>query len=478
MNKTKLLILFSFLLCTTYELTAQSFCSTPATTSNENMNSSFQMRSVNNNSYCLNVYFHVIRRSNGTGGQTIASVNEAFNILNQDFNPHNISFSWDNQIDYIDNDSYYGGPTNAIFNVNNHQDGIDIYLYDDASSAGGRANGVGESSEFWVSGSFWNPPFNSLTTSHVISHEMGHVLFLWHTHHGTFYEGGTDINQCAELVNGDNSQTCGDYVEDTPADPHLQFNVNPTNCEWQGIGTDANGDIYNPDENNVMAYTDINCMEYFTVGQGERMRNAISSLSYLQQTISNNCIVYELSTLDFLCNQNDETITIINHNEEITTSWETSSNVNIVSNTNESITVSPVFNYLNGLGWVKATLSNGIILEESFWVGNPSSNGLYFYSSGNFEISTHRWYQFTAHHQNFSYLEHGHLNYEWQIPYAQLRMNPPKNKAISVYPTHTGVYPYRVRSKNPCGCSNWVTQHYIVEQEPGDDDLYIGPAQN
>lgn len=252
MNKTKFFIFLTFILCSISNVFGQSFCSTPATTSNLNMNSSFQMKSVNNNSYCLKIYFHVIRRSDGTGGQTTASVNEAFNILNQDFNPHDISFNWDNQINYIDNDSYYGTPTTAIFGVNNHQDGIDIYLYDDSSSAGGRANGVGESSEFWVSGSFWNTPFNPLTTSHVISHEMGHVLFLWHTHHGTANEGGTDTNQCAELVNGTNSQTCGDYVQDTPADPHLQFNVNPTNCEWQNSGTDANGDAYNPDENNVM----------------------------------------------------------------------------------------------------------------------------------------------------------------------------------------------------------------------------------
>ena len=77
-----------------------------------------------------------------------------------------------------------------------------------------------QSSEFWVSGSYWKSPNNSLTKSHVISHEMGHVLYLWHTHHGTFNEGGND-NPCPELVNGSNSATCGDYVTDTPADPHL-----------------------------------------------------------------------------------------------------------------------------------------------------------------------------------------------------------------------------------------------------------------
>ena len=278
------LLLIGLLICNLNSVLGQNFCFTPSTSSNLSLNSSYQMRSSNNNSYCLKIYFHVIRRSNGTGGQTNESVNEAFNILNQDFNPHNIFFNWDNQIDYINNDNYYSSPTTAIFSVNNHQDGIDIYLFDDSSSAGGRANGVGESSEFWVSGSYWKSPNNSLTKSHVISHEMGHVLYLWHTHHGTYNEGGND-NPCPELVNGSNSATCGDYVTDTPADPHLRFNVNQSTCEWNSSATDANGNSYNPDEKNVMSYTDINCMEYFTSKQGERMRNAIATLPYLKNVV-------------------------------------------------------------------------------------------------------------------------------------------------------------------------------------------------
>lgn len=285
----------------------QSFCSTPTTSSNANLNSSSHMKSTNNSSYCLKVYFHVIRRSNGTGGQSTASVNQALNILNQDFNPHNISFSWNNQIDYIDNDSYYNNPSSTIFNINNHQDGIDIYLFDDSSSSGGRANGVGQSSKFYVSGSFWKSPFNSLIKSHVISHEMGHVLFLYHTHHGTYNEGGND-NPCSELVNGSNSASCGDYVTDTPADPHLLFDVNQTTCQWNSSGMDINGDLYDPDEKNIMAYTDVGCMEYFTQKQGERMRNAISSLNYLQQTIVN----YQDLSVSTTKNGNYLTITITN----------------------------------------------------------------------------------------------------------------------------------------------------------------------
>ncbi|MDR3328209.1 MAG: hypothetical protein LBT04_08905, partial [Prevotellaceae bacterium] len=232
---------------------------------------------------CVRVYFHVIRHSNGIGGQSTQAVNSAFEILNEDYADHNISFVWNNQIDYIDNDSYYSSSTSSIFNVNNHSNGVDIYLFsDDVWNAGGLANGVGNSSEFYVGGRFWESPYYSLVTSHVISHEMGHVLFLWHTHHGTYNEGGND-SPCKELVNGSNCSSCGDYICDTPADPHIQFNVD-NNCQWLGSGVDANGNSYKPDTRNIMSYSIPTCMGYFSEGQGIRMRNAIQTLPYLQQT--------------------------------------------------------------------------------------------------------------------------------------------------------------------------------------------------
>jgi len=271
-----------------YTVKAQTFCHTPNHSNNQLLNTMMKSSSLSDNSYCVKIYIHVIRTSNGTGGQTTSAVNQAFQMLTDDYSPHDISFNWDGIIDYIDNDSYYNSPGVNIYTVNNHTDGIDIYLYHDGAPAGGRANGVGESSEFYLSGSFWNSPFSPLVTSHVISHEMGHVLFLWHTFHGTA-EGGSD-NPCAELVNGSNSSTCGDYVTDTPADPHLQFNVSYPNCQWLGSGTDANGDSYNPDEQNIMAYTHPDCMDYITPLQGSRARNAIATLPFLQQTVVSCCV--------------------------------------------------------------------------------------------------------------------------------------------------------------------------------------------
>jgi len=453
MKKRKLILIGLCIIWNFNFVFGQNFCFTPSTSSNLSLNSSYQMRSSNTNSYCLKIYFHVIRRSNGTGGQTNESVSEAFNILNQDFNSQNISFNWDNQIDYIDNDNYYSSPTTAIFSINNHQDGIDIYLFDDSSSAGGRANGVGQSSEFWVSGSYWKSPNNSLTKSHVISHEMGHVLYLWHTHHGTYNEGGND-NPCPELVNGSNSATCGDYVTDTPADPHLQFNVNQSTCEWNSSATDANGDSYNPDEKNVMSYTDINCMEYFTPRQGERMRNAITTLSYLQQTVTDNCLVQKLSSIEQLCYTNSQTLTISNISNN-TTIWQVSSNVTILSSNNNSITVRAFLSNSSGNGWIRATLNNGIILQEDFNIGIPTN----YLQTGKIEsqfadIFQRRWTRLFL--QDVEETN----GWEWQLNYSTIR--PSTSRMILVYPNVSGYITARVRRSNECGCGSWLSKNFDV----------------
>lgn len=267
---------------------AQTICHTPQVSSQQLMKRyMLKSKSTNNSIYMLKVYFHVMRKSDGTGGHSSQDVYESFNILNRDFNSHGIYFIWNGNIDYIDDSSKYYYPNSNIFTYNNHQDGIDIYLFPDEVSEGyegGLANGVGNSSELYVGGLYWKSPYPSLVTSHVVSHEMGHVLGLWHTHHGTMYEGG-DASQCAELVDGSNSDTCGDYIEDTPADPHLNFNVNPITCQWLGTGIDANGDYYAPDTRLIMSYTDIRCMDYFSSKQGERMKDAVSTLSHLQSCI-------------------------------------------------------------------------------------------------------------------------------------------------------------------------------------------------
>jgi hypothetical protein len=48
-----------------------------------------------------------------------------------------------------------------------HNDGIDIFLMaDDANTQGGAANNI-PSDYFFVSGSYWDPPFGSISKSRV-----------------------------------------------------------------------------------------------------------------------------------------------------------------------------------------------------------------------------------------------------------------------------------------------------------------------
>lgn len=282
-NINKILIIFVFILIGATIAVAQGYCDTPPESTNMDFDVDVSAFGGDVVDYHLRIYFHVIRRTNGSGGQTLFDVDEAKSILDQDFNPHGIYFEWDGCIDYIDNDQYYSQVSTAIYDVNNHYDGIDIYLYDDAEGGSGRANGVGSSSEFYITGSYWDPPYESLVKSHVISHEMGHVLFLWHTFHGC--ETGN-----WEHLDGSDCYTAGDHVCDTPRDPHMNFNVNPEDCEWNGVNhlfcnPPYPLSSYDPDEHIIMGYTHPGCMEYFTEGQGARMRGAIVTLPYLLETI-------------------------------------------------------------------------------------------------------------------------------------------------------------------------------------------------
>ncbi|MBX2892668.1 MAG: zinc-dependent metalloprotease [Saprospiraceae bacterium] len=117
---------------------------------------------------------------------------------------------------------------------------------------------------------------------------MGHCLGLWHTFHGKEDAkdcNGNDIEQeCLECANGSNGATCGDYVEDTPADPGFgEINSFLSNCNYVWNDIDACGEPYNPNTNLIMSVVyPPGCMTHHTAGQGERMRQIISISPILQ----------------------------------------------------------------------------------------------------------------------------------------------------------------------------------------------------
>jgi hypothetical protein len=107
--------------------------------------------------YDVKVYVHYIKDpDNSIPNATKDDVQETIDGLQSNFNPHDISFTWNCFIDYIsDDDHIYLTDPNAIYEVNGHLDGVDIYLFDESYNLVpllGRANGIGENTAYWVAG--------------------------------------------------------------------------------------------------------------------------------------------------------------------------------------------------------------------------------------------------------------------------------------------------------------------------------------
>ena len=233
----------------------------------------------------MRVYFHIINQQHPE-----TSADQAFQILNTAFNGRNIFFEWDCHVDYIDNfvpDETLVRPERPVFNINNHEDGIDIYLFDKSviETLGGSANGVGESSELAI--------FDADVSTAPLAHEMGHVLNLYHTH-WLFFCRETPRDSCFAQANPSvNSLECGDLVADTPADPNLfdfEGEVDEDDCT---IPNDLPLPIFTPegtttliykctDPKNFMSHGPKICRTKFSDGQIIRVKNSIQLLPFLQ----------------------------------------------------------------------------------------------------------------------------------------------------------------------------------------------------
>jgi len=97
----------------------EGFCATSPNASNRLGTTRMLLRS-SPSSYTLRIFLHIMRKSDGTGGQTQQEVNTAFNTLVSDYQPYNISFVLLGT-DEIKSDDYYY-KTNFYANNNGDTD--------------------------------------------------------------------------------------------------------------------------------------------------------------------------------------------------------------------------------------------------------------------------------------------------------------------------------------------------------------------
>ena len=243
--------------------------------------------------YAVNVFVHVVRNSQGVGLNKATVSSEIIYKLNFYYSNSNISFVLIGS-DYIDSDDLinldvknqnYKTNLEECFSTNRVSNAINIYKL---SSSPNMYNINSDSNYSYISGKSESIPglayiLTENETETTVTHEMGHCLGLYHTHHGTSLHERSE-GSCMELVDGSNSSTCGDYITDTPADPN-QWD----GCDYIGIETDANNDVYAPDPSNMMAYSPYYCRNHFSQKQVERMHHVLnySNAHQMAATITN-----------------------------------------------------------------------------------------------------------------------------------------------------------------------------------------------
>jgi hypothetical protein len=208
---------------------------------------------------CIDVFFHIVRNTNGTNAFNTPNLNAIVNDLNEFYSPHNIiinnvgsGFINNTNFVNIDNDT----EATNLGQINNRSDAINYYIVQ----------------TLWnVNGGFITGTANSIPSNNLVirsdrvltstsAHELGHCLNLLHTH---------ETARGVEAINSSNCSSAGDLVCDTPADPRLgTHNVN-VNCEYFGGGG------FNPLTNNIMSYSRGYCRDEFTNGQGQRMSKPV-----------------------------------------------------------------------------------------------------------------------------------------------------------------------------------------------------------
>ncbi len=247
---------------------------------------------------------HIINRSDGTGGFSLAGMNQVMARTNQHFllNGYGIQFFFAGASpQYINNDSLFSSfPSNpgpgSVINTSDTPNALNQYY----------PNRIDR-----PIGAYSFLPFDDLQSTrsviathlsldylsnHLMPHELGHNFGLFHT--SGFSNGTVHTTELVTRGAGANCTTAGDEVCDTPADPYLisstAFKLTFVNgCpqyDPSSTDRDANGEAYTPSVTNFMSYYPYveGCPQDFTTGQYERMQAGLA----LRQT-------HTTYTLDF-----------------------------------------------------------------------------------------------------------------------------------------------------------------------------------
>ena len=233
---------------------------------------------------------HILRRSNGTGGMSLSSINQVIAVTNSYYltNGYGIQFYFcGTSPDFVDNDAQYNSLNNEAAVTQGHDvtNALNQYYVNSFSTGAGGyayypANGLYSTRSFIL-----NEVGNEDDMGNrLIPHELGHNFNLVHTFGERTGNGTLGSGTTLELVTrgaGANCTTEGDYLCDTPADPYNMVGASLTTVNGcvqydpNSTARDANGQAYMPSVENIMSYY-FPCTHNFTAGQYDRMQAGLA----------------------------------------------------------------------------------------------------------------------------------------------------------------------------------------------------------
>jgi len=156
--------------------------------------------------------------------------------------------------------------------------------------------------------------------------------------------------------------------------------------------------------------------------------------------------------LDFVCFGSSSIVNLDNNQGSVT--WEVSPNITILSSDNNSITITASSTSSNGEGWLRATLDNGIVLTEEFWIGSPDVSNAELNIGGT--VSLFATYGFSITGDIYA------TDFEWVVPTGWSITTYGTNRSATIRPTTTGRHTIYVRVVNECGF-HYVNTEICVE---------------
>ncbi len=233
--------------------------------------------------YSIPITFHIVRRSDGTGGFTLDELDSIIDTTNMMYVPMNVSIYQYGPVDFIDSDGFFydmddNGDWNSLRQTNTIPEALNIYFVQPTDTSGFGYCGLSSFTTSAVQGIIMNVICASASNNKsTMAHEIGHYFDLYHTHETFFGD---------ECPDGSNCSATGDLICDTPADPNLYsggtyYVTDYPECAYIDIPEPppaCGPEPYNPQTENLMSYSRKLCRDLFTAGQTDKFRTVMINL--------------------------------------------------------------------------------------------------------------------------------------------------------------------------------------------------------